>query len=423
MGIEIINTGSELMIGRVLNTHSQWLCAQLDSLGYTVSRQVTVNDDGTSIVNAVKEALSRSEMVLVTGGLGPTTDDLTRPLIARLFGRRLLTDGSTLERIRGFFAKRGTAVPFHCEIQAQYPEGALIIPNDYGTAPGLLIELEQNPFRSKIGKAVLILLPGPPRELRPMFTERVIPLLREKMPPAENYVSLTLKTACTGESTIERQVAPALEELVRQGLEIGYCARVGEVELRLSAHGSQAQQIVDQAEIISRAALGEIIFGTGSDKLEQTVVRLLSERHQTLSTAESCTGGFIAHRITNVPGASEIFMGSCVTYSNKAKINLLGVRPETLNQYGAVSEQTACEMAEGLRRRMNTDYAVSATGIAGPGGGTPEKPVGTVYIGLSTAQKTEARKQVYNYDREAFKTAVSQFALDWIRRTILTLPQ
>ena len=423
MGIEIINTGSELMIGRVLNTHSQWLCAQLDSLGYTVSRQVTVNDDGPSIVNAVKDALSRSDTVIVTGGLGPTTDDLTRPLIAKLFGRRLLVDDSTLERIRAFFEKRGTAVPFHCEIQAQYPEGALVIPNDYGTAPGLLIELEQNPFRSETGKAVLILLPGPPRELHPMFMERVIPLLREKMPPSEDYVSLTLKTACTGESTIERQVAPALEELVRQGLEIGYCARVGEVELRLSARGSQARKIVDQAETISRATLGEIIFGTGSDKLEQTVVRLLSERHQTLSTAESCTGGFIAHRITNVPGASEIFMGSCVTYSNEAKINLLGVNPETLRQYGAVSEQTAREMAEGLRRRMGTDYAVSATGIAGPGGGTLEKPVGTVYIGLSTTQKTEARKQVYNYDREAFKMAVSQFALDWIRRSVLTLPR
>ena len=420
MGIEIINTGSELMIGRVLNTHSQWLCAQLDSLGYTVSRQVTVNDDGSSIVNAVKNALAHTDTVIVTGGLGPTTDDLTRPLIAQLFGRRLLVDDSTLERIRAFFAKRGTAVPFHCEIQAQYPEGALVIPNDYGTAPGLLIELEQNPFRSETGKAVLILLPGPPRELHPMFTERVIPLLREKMPPAEDYVSLTLKTACTGESTIERQVAPALEELVRQGLEIGYCARVGEVELRLSARGSQARKIVDQAETISRATLGEIIFGTGSDKLEQTVVRLLSERHQTLSTAESCTGGFIAHRVTNVPGASEIFMGSCVTYSNEAKINLLGVDPETLRQYGAVSEQTAREMAEGLRRRMGTDYAVSATGIAGPGGGTPEKPVGTVYIGLSTAQKNEARKQVYNYDREAFKMAVSQIALDWIRRVILS---
>lgn len=214
MAIEIINTGSELMIGRVLNTHHQWLCAQLDELGYTVHRQVAVSDEGTAIVEALRESLGRSNAVILTGGLGPTSDDLTRGLIARLLQRRTLVHEPTLARIRNYFQTRGREVPFNCEIQAQYPEGALVIANDYGTAPGLLIELERNPFHPSGEKALIIMLPGPPRELQPMFRERVIPLLREKLPNHRKHASVTLKTACVGESLIEMEISPKLENLV-----------------------------------------------------------------------------------------------------------------------------------------------------------------------------------------------------------------
>lgn len=418
MNIEIINTGTELLLGRILNTHQQWLCAQLDQLGYTVTRQVAIDDNASDIVEATRQSLHNASIVILTGGLGPTSDDLTRSLIAQLLGRRLLVDTTTLERIQHYFSSRHRTIPFHCEIQAQYPEGAQIIPNDFGTAPGLAIELEQNPFSTPPSKALLILLPGPPRELRPMFSKYVPAILKRTFPLSEEYASRTLRTACTGESTIEQIVAPKLAHLTEQHLEIGYCARVGEVELRFIAHGKNAHKIVDEAEKIARKELGSIIYGVEEDKLEETVVHLLTQKKKTVGTVESCTGGFIAHRITNIPGASAVFMGSCVTYSNASKINLVGVNEKTLQQHGAVSAEVACQMADGLRQRLNVDYSISATGIAGPDGGTPEKPVGTVFIGLASAQKTEAQKFFCPYDRENFKIAVSQFALDWIRKTL-----
>jgi len=418
MAIEIINTGSELMIGRVLNTHHQWLCAQLDALSYTVGRQVSVSDEGSAIVGAVRDSLSRSDAVILTGGLGPTSDDLTRGLIAKLLHRRTLIHEPTLKRLQNFFQSRGREVPFHCEVQAQYPEGALIITNDYGTAPGLLIELEQNPFRESGAKALLVMLPGPPNELRPMFRERIIPLLKEKLPNRQKHASITLKTACVGESYIEKEIAPRLEELVLQGLQIGYCARVGEVDLRLSAFGEGAEEIVQIAEKLSRETLGDMIYTERDEKLWDIVVRLLRQRGQTIGTAESCTGGAIAHQLTNVPGASEVFIGSCIAYANEAKTELLGVDPQSLKLHGAVSEKVAEEMAAGLHQRLGVDYALSATGIAGPGGGSEEKPVGTVFIGLATPEGTQTRKLFYPYDRETFKLSVVQFALDWLRRTL-----
>lgn len=417
--IEIINTGSELMLGRVLNTHHQWLALQLDELGYTIDRQLCINDDNLSITGAVRESLSRADLIIVTGGLGPTSDDLTRNDIAQLLGRRLLVDSGTIERIQNMFSRRGTPIPFNCEIQAQYPEGALIIPNDYGTAPGLAIELYPNLFRKNQQKSFIILLPGPPRELYPMFRNSVIPLLRKKFPFASAHKLLNLRTACTGESSIEKIVAPHLQYLVKEGLQIGYCARVGEVDFRLEASGQKADEILKQAEQIAREKLGEIIFGTGTQKLEEVLIQLLTQHHKTLGTAESCTGGFLSHRLTNVPGASAVFMGSCVTYSNDFKRQLLGVQSETLEKWGAVSEQTSIEMASGMRTRMNLDYALSITGIAGPGGGTPEKPVGTVYIGLATPEGTFSQRLYCPYERESFKFYVSQFALDWLRRTII----
>ncbi len=423
ISVEIVNTGSELMLGRVLNTHQQWLCDQLSSLGYQVDRQVAINDDAVSITNAVAEALAHADIVIVTGGLGPTSDDITRAKVANLLHRRLLMDEGTLVRLKDFFAKRNRIMPEGFDVQAQYPEGGHVIPNDYGTAPGLEIELSENPFRKNAdgqpARGLLILLPGPPRELLPMFTDRVITILKRVFPLQEAVVCETLRTACTGESVIEGAVAKPLQKLVERGLEIGYCARVGEVELRFRAKGTQAQAVVDQAKGIAISALGNIIYGRGTERLEAVLVRLLKQHNKTVGTVESCTGGFIAHRITNVPGASAVLMGSCVTYSNDAKMELVGVQKSSLDQHGAVSEEVACEMAAGLRKRLGLDYALSATGIAGPDGGTPEKPVGTVYIGLASGQGVQAKRFYCPYDRESFKLAVSQYAMDWLRKELL----
>ena len=419
MNIEIINTGSELLLGRVLNTHQQWLCRHLADLGYTVDRQVAVPDTGRDIQQAVREALGRADLILVTGGLGPTSDDVTRDLIAELLQRPLREDAAVVAVIEGFFAQRQRPMPARTRVQALVPEGAVVLPNAHGTAPGLLIEVSPNPFRERGQTSWLVMLPGPPRELHPMFREQVVPQLRQRLPLEGEFVCRTLKTTGLGESFVEEKIATPLQPWVAAGLEIGYCARVGEVDVRFVARGPGAAQTVAEAEHLVRALMPQHIFGEDDDQLEAVIVRRLTERKQTLALAESCTGGFLAHRITNVPGASAVFLAGLVTYSNEAKQRLLGVQAETLAAHGAVSEPVAREMAEGARERNGADYALAVTGIAGPAGGTPEKPVGTVFIALATAQKTVVLHPVNRFDRETFKYVTSQQALELLRRNML----
>jgi nicotinamide-nucleotide amidase len=417
--IELINTGGELLLGRVVNTLQQWICRQLADLGYEVSRQTCVADDGRQIQAAVRESLGRSDVVITTGGLGPTSDDLTRELIARLLGRQLAPDAETLGRIEEFFAQRRRVMPASAKSQAMVPAGARILRNDHGTAPGLVIQVQPNPFRPDGRPGWLILLPGPPRELRPMFSESVVPLLLRELPPGRRFVCRILKTTGLGESLVEEKIAGPLQKLVQDGLELGYCARVGEVEVRLGAHGSRAEDIVQEAEGMVRRLLGPLIFAVGDETLEATVVRLLTEEGKTVAVAESCTGGLIAHRLTNVPGASVVLKCGLVTYSNEAKADLLGVQPATLSQHGAVSEAVAREMAEGARRRCGADYGISVTGVAGPGGGSEAKPIGTVWMALADGAGTRVERHFNPYDRETFKFAASQQALDLLRRALL----
>ena len=407
------------MLGRVLNTHQQWLCRHLADLGYTVDRQVAVPDTGRDIQQAVREALGRADLILVTGGLGPTSDDVTRDLIAELLQRPLREDAAVVAVIEGFFAQRQRPMPARTRVQALVPEGAVVLPNAHGTAPGLLIEVSPNPFRERGQTSWLVMLPGPPRELHPMFREQVVPQLRQRLPLEGEFVCRTLKTTGLGESFVEEKIATPLQPLVAVGLEIGYCARAGEVDVRFVARGPGAAQTVAEAERLVRALMPQHIFGEDDDQLEAVIVRRLTERKQTLALAESCTGGFLAHRITNVPGASAVFLAGLVTYSNEAKQRLLGVRAETLAAHGAVSEPVAREMAEGARERNGADYALAVTGIAGPAGGTPEKPVGTVFIVLATAQKTVVLHPVNRFDRETFKYVTAQQALELLRRNML----
>lgn len=408
--IEIINTGGELMLGYVLNTHQQWLCRQLSLAGYLVSRQVAVSDSAEDIQSAVRDALPQADLILTTGGLGPTSDDRTRDLIAELLGLKLQLNAEILARIEAFFGKRKRPMPESTKLQALVPEGAIVLPNDNGTAPGLVI---------KTPRGLLVMLPGPPRELHPMFTSQVLPLLQREFGPPPDFACVVLRSTGLGESFLEERVAPALAPLQGRGLDIGYCARVGEVDLRLVARGPGAKEIVEEAETVARRQLRGFIYGRDPEELDSVVVKLLAEHRQTLALAESCTGGYIAHRVTNIPGASAVLLAGLVTYSNETKIKFLGVNPELITQHGAVSEPVARAMAEGARRETGADYAIAVTGIAGPGGGTPEKPVGTVHIALATASTVTSKLHQNQYDRPTFKYLTSQQALEMLRKAIL----
>ena len=421
MNIELINTGSELMLGQVLNTHQQWICRRLADHGYVVTRQVAVADAARDVLGAIQEALSRADLVITTGGLGPTSDDITRDLIAELLGKKLREDAAVLANVEAFFAARRRQMPAKTRVQALVLEGALVLPNAHGTAPGMVVEVCPNPFRVNHRTSWLVMLPGPPRELRPMFDEQALPLIKEKIRLESEFVSRTLKTTGLGESVVEERIAGPLQPLAGAGLEIGYCARTGEVDLRLAARGVEAKKTVEEAERVVRSLLGHHIFGAGDDQLETVIVKLLAERKQTLALAESCTGGYIANRVTNVPGASAVLIAGLVTYSNEAKQRFLGVSPETLARHGAVSESVAREMAEGARRETGADYALAVTGIAGPGGGTSDKPVGTVFLALAAGHHTFVLNPVNRYDRETFKYVTSQQALELLRRRLLKI--
>lgn len=418
MNLELINTGSELMLGRVLNTHQQWLCRRLADLGYVVTRQVAVADTADDIERSVREALGRADFIITTGGLGPTSDDITRDRIAALLGRKLHEDPAIVAHVEGFFAKRNRPMPASTRVQAMVPDGALVLDNAHGTAPGLALHVSPNPFRPDGMPSWLVMLPGPPRELHPMFTNQVAPLLKEKLPLDADFVCRTLRTVGIGESYLEERIAGPLKPLTDAGLELGYCAHSGAVDVRFIGRGCGADADVAEAARIVYSLAGEHIFGEGDEELHQVVLRRLTERKQTLALAESCTGGFIANRITNVPGASAVLLAGLVTYSNAAKQAFLGVKAETLAAHGAVSEAVAREMAEGCRARTGADFALGVTGIAGPSGGTPEKPVGTVFIALASAAGTKVINPVNRYDRETFKYLTCMQALELLRRAL-----
>jgi nicotinamide-nucleotide amidase len=437
VNIELLNTGSELMLGRVLNTHQQWLCRRLADLGYVVTRQTAVPDTAHDIQSAVREALGRADLIVTTGGLGPTSDDLTRDLIAQLLGKKLRLDEAVLDHIKRRFAARNLPMPKSNEVQALVPEDALVLANPNGTAPGLAMKvgsgvrglasgkpqtserLSPDPRAQNQDAKWLVMLPGPPRELRPMFDNFVVPLLRREFPLDAPFVCRTLRTSGIAESLVQEKIAAPLNPLAAAGLEIGYCARAGQVDVRLSARGGNGKKIVRAAEAIVQKILGAQIYGFDDEEMETVVVRLLTGRKKTLAIAESCTGGCIAHRVTNVPGASAIFPGGWVVYSNESKRKFLGVRAETLAAHGAVSEAVAREMAEGARQQTGADFAIAVTGIAGPGGGTQAKPVGTVFIGLAGEFGTAVERKINPFERGTFKEVTAWQALEMLRTRLV----
>jgi nicotinamide-nucleotide amidase len=403
--VEVLNTGTELLFGSVINTHLSFLAQQLFPLGIRVQRQSTL-PDGDSIRNAIVESSIRCDIILVTGGLGPTSDDVTREIVAELTGRPLRYDDSIFQRIKARFDKRGLKMTDRISRQAYVPEGATVLPNDHGTAPGLHLP-------AKNGIPHLLLLPGPPRELRPMFNTYALPILRS-LAGEHDLHAITFRTTGLGESQVEKIVGDRL--LAIPGLEVGYCARMGEMDLRVVG----SQSAVGAANELVQRALGPYIVTTEEKELEDVVVRLLTANKASLAIAESCTGGLLANRITDVPGASEIFIEGNVTYSNEAKIRTLNVPAELLSSVGAVSEEVARAMAEGALDRSGATYTLSTTGIAGPAGGTKQKPVGTVFIGLaSRGSLTQVEKNFFPTDRPSFKRITTQHALDMLRRKIL----
>jgi len=406
--VEVINTGTELLFGSVVNTHLAYLGQQLFSLGLRVDRQTTV-PDGLAIADAIRAATSRSRLVIVTGGLGPTSDDVTREVVAELTGRRLQFDESVFSKIEAHVLKRGFHLSDAIKRQAYILEGATILPNDFGTAPGLYLP-------SAAAFPDLLMLPGPPRELRPMFQAYATPIIR-KIVGHSDLRAMVFRTSGIGESAIQELVGADLDTI--PAVEVGYCAHVGAVDLRLIGTGSA----VEQGATIVRNKLESYIVSTDGKALEEIVVELLSKRNETLAVAESCTGGYLANTITDVSGASAVFLEGNVTYSNEAKIRTLNIPQLLIQRLGAVSEEVAGAMAEGARTRSGATYALSTTGVAGPTGGTEEKPVGTVFIGFASAMgSTEVQKLFYPTDRLTFKQVVTQRALDLLRRKLSFSP-
>jgi len=406
----VINTGTELLLGDVLNTHLNFIAREIFPLGLRVDRQIAV-PDGLPIRDALAESLEQADIVFVTGGLGPTTDDLTREITAELLGLKLRHDPTVMEAITQRAARRGFRLTDRISRQADVPEGATVLPNEHGSAPGLYLAAEAGPERKR---PHIFLLPCPPRELHPMFKVSVRPILSEITPRQTATGRRMYRVAGMGESLVEEAIGTQLLEV--QGLELGYCARPGEVDLRVIGDSLA----LEQAEKIITERLGAAVFSSDGKNLEEAVVQLLTERRQTLAVAESCTGGFLAHRITNVPGASAVFLAAYVTYSNEAKTAMLGVDPRLIAEHGAVSEGVAKSMAEGARRQANASFALATTGIAGPSGGTREKPVGTVFIALASQDvATEVKLLYFPDDRPTFKELTTQAALDMLRRRLL----
>lgn len=413
MQAEIITIGDELLIGQVVDTNSAWLGSTLGDDGIKVIQITSVQDHAAQIVQAVNDALSRADIVLMTGGLGPTKDDITKKTLAEMFGMKLVRNEQVYEMVGKQLALRGIAFTELNQGQALVPDGCTVLPNRNGTAPGMWFERD--------GK-VLISMPGVPFEMKALVKDEVLPRLRKHFALDAN-VHRTIITFGLAESILADTIA-SWEEALPPYLHLAYLPSALCIRLRLSAYEidrqKAEQEIESQIEKLSKV-IPHYIIGSEDDSLESVTGTLLKTRGETLATAESCTGGNIAHRFTAMPGASEYFKGGVVAYSNEVKIALLGVNPESLNRYGAVSQSVAEQMAEGVRRATGATYGISTTGIAGPTGGTPEKPVGTVWMAVATPNGVFSRRMVFGSVRSQNIERASSNCINLLRLQLLGL--
>jgi nicotinamide-nucleotide amidase len=407
---EIIAVGSELLTPERTDTNSLWLTEKLNQLGIEVMLKTIVGDDEARLEEVIRDALKRSDIVITTGGLGPTEDDITRPISAKALDRKLVYHPEIEEHLRERFRGWGREMPEINKRQAYVIDGADVLPNPNGSAVGMLLET---------GGKFIAIFPGPPRELQPMFENHVF--ARLKAIAGDVVVrKRVLRISGMGESAVDEAIAPIYKSI--SGLQTSILFNKTEVEVHLIAKAASAEDAVkpiDEAAAKIAEKLGHAVFALNGERMEEVVGKMLTERKQTLSVAESCTGGLIGTRLTEVPGSSAYFVEGVVSYSNDAKIRTLNVPVETIEKYGAVSAETAEAMAAGMRRRAGSDYAISVTGVAGPDGGTAEKPVGTVFIGLAYGDAVKSLKLALPGDRYLIRWRSSQAALDYLRRQLL----
>ena len=407
---ELLTIGDEILYGQIVDTNSQWMSLELDKVGIKVIRKTSVGDQEQEILTAFAEAEKRADIILITGGLGPTSDDLTKPLLAKYFNCELVMNEEVLAEVTAFFKSRGREMTEMNRQQAALPSACTKITNPIGTAPGMWFDRKGKIFMS---------MPGVPHEMKKMMTERVIPKLKEtfRMPVIQHKV---IRTIGIGESFLADKIS-SWEKALPAHIKLAYLPSLGEVKLRLTGFGDDSQSLEKEINLLAEKLLplaGEYVYGYGDEPIEVAIGKMLRERKLTLSMAESCTGGYLSHLITSVPGCSDYFLGSMVPYAYEIKMRQLGVKPEVLEKYGAVSEQTIIEMANIVRAKFNTDIGVATSGIAGPGGATPEKPVGMVWIAYSDKHQTVTKKLQISQDRAINIRMASVAVLNLIRMSL-----
>jgi nicotinamide-nucleotide amidase len=405
MNAEILAVGTELLMGQISNTNAQYISNRLPDVGIGVYYHSVVGDNPNRLKECLTYSLKRSDIVIMTGGLGPTQDDLTKETVAELLGKKLVLHEESLKKIEEFFFKLNRPMAKSNAKQAYLPEGSKIIKNSNGTAPGCIIETDSK---------VIIMLPGPPSEMKPMFEETVIPYFAELLP--YKLVSKYLRIFGIGESSMEEKIIDLIENQTNPT--IAPYAKEGEVTLRITAKcgkGEDAEVLLNPVIEEIKLRLGNTVYSIKDEPLEVVTGRLLIDSKTTIAIAESCTGGIISGKLTNVPGISKVFNRGIVSYSNESKIENLKVSKDTLEKYGAVSMETAIEMANGVRKAAKTDLGFSVTGIAGPDGGTEEKPVGLVYIALAGKEGVECKKLQLWGNRDRIRNVAALHAFDMIR--------
>jgi nicotinamide-nucleotide amidase len=412
---EILTIGDEILFGQIIDTNTQWIGSELTGIGIRTVRKTSVGDDKKDIIAAFTDAGKRAEVVIVTGGLGPTKDDVTKYAFCEYFGSTLKINEDALTLITAFFAKRGRAMTELNIQQAALPDNCTYVPNQWGTAPGMWFEKDG---------VVYVSLPGVPYEMKSLMEFEILPRLKQRF--VLNVIQhKSVRTIGIGESFLAEKIA-AWESALPDHIRLAYLPHFGQVKLRLTGTGDNADvlntQLLEQVDLV-RPIIDEYIFGYDQDELESVIAALLISQQATVGTAESCTGGFVSHRLTSLPGSSAYFQGAVVSYSNELKMKLLGVSGDTLAEHGAVSEQTAKEMAEGARRALGTTYAIATTGIAGPDGGSAEKPVGTVWIACATPTETVTQLLKLANIRSINIEMTSTYALNLLRKAILKSEQ
>jgi nicotinamide-nucleotide amidase len=408
---EIISIGDELLIGQVINTNASWMAQQLQEIGIPVKQVSAIADDAEDIRKALDLAFSRADVILLTGGLGPTRDDITKHTLCKYFNTHLVFHEPSFENILRLFGARGVTVSAVNRRQAEVPANCTPLLNIHGTAPGMWFEKD---------KKILVSLPGVPFEMEALMEKEILPRLAKE----DNHRIIVHKTILTqgiGESALAG-IIQEWEDQLPGNMKLAYLPQPGQVRLRITAYGASREKTnaeADEQVEILKGLIPDLIYGFGNDTMEEVAGRLLKEKHLTLCTAESCTGGYLAHMITTVSGSSEYYTGSVIAYSNRIKQEFLGVSEKSLVTFGAVSEQVVREMAEGARKRMNTDIAVAISGIAGPDGGTIEKPVGTVWIAVATTSGTMAKKFMFGEHRGRNIRKAALAALNLVRLELL----